>query len=454
MKRAHLTALFFLSGFAATPPASAQPASAPAVANHPVAAAVPPMSDTETLLTAPESAERSLHSWSEAADLLRSRSADLRIALDEVIRADAQARTALAALLPTVNGSLNLSHQFITNQGSQLCKDNGRDALCPIDVPQTNALDGTLSAAMPLINVRAWYNLKTAKRAQEATQFSVDDVKRTLLLAVVSAMISVFTTERIADLNRIGLQNAIDRKALATKRKELDAGTRLDVVRATQDVEAARATVVTGNESLRQARESLGLALGVPTALGVAHDLDLRTLEASAQQVCKDQGSIDGRADIAALKARAALAGRAHSEVGLQFLPTLSISSGVNTTTRETGVAPRTTWDVRGLLSWNIWDGGARYGALRDTAAQQDQSEMRLEAQRRRATIEVVQARRGISVAENSRAIAEAKPTSSRARHSQRAAARVSSSSPLRPRYAKRRYNSHYASSSWFAQDF
>jgi outer membrane protein, multidrug efflux system len=358
-------------------------------------------------LRVPDPARTNLRSWNDAADLLRSRSTDLRIAVGEVSRADAQTRVALAALLPGINGNLTLAHQFIVNQGSQVCKVDGQNALCPIEVPQQNTLDGSLSASMPLVHLRAWYNIGTTRRVTEAAKLSVDDAKRTILLAVVSSMISVFTTERIAELNRIGLQNALDRKDLAVKRKELLSGTGLDVIRASQDVEAARATVVTGNESLRQARESLGLALGVPEPIGVSRELDLRSLEGSAKRVCVEQGSIEGRADIAALKARAALAERAHTDVELQFLPILSASSNLSTTSRDTAVAPRTTWDVRGLLTWNIWDGGARYGGLRDTSAQREQAEMRLEAGRRRATIEVAQARRSVTVADESRTIAE-----------------------------------------------
>jgi outer membrane protein TolC len=363
---------------------------------------------TDTHLAAPPPAARNLRSWEDAADLLRARSTELRIALDEVRRADGQARTALAAILPSLNGNATFTHQWITNQGSQVCTQNGQPTLCPISVPQPDALDANLNASMPLINVRAWYNISTTRRAADAAAISVDDTKRTLLLATVSAIISVFTTERIAELNRIGLQTAIERRELTERRKELNSANGLDVLRAAQDVETARATVVTIHESLRQAREALGLALGVPEAVGVSHDLDLGALERSAQRVCKDQGNIDGRADIVALKARAALAARANTDVKLQFLPTLSATSTLSTTTRETGVLPRTLWDIRGVLSWNIWDGGARYGALRETDALADQAEQRLEAQRRRASIEAVQARRSVSVAEDARKVAEA----------------------------------------------
>jgi outer membrane protein TolC len=64
-------------------------------------------------------------------------------------------------------------------------------------------------------------------------------------------------------------------------------------------------------------------------------------------------------------------------------------------------------WTIAGVLSIPFYDGGARYGALRDTRAQVDQSEQRLEAARRSATVEVIQAKRSVSVAEESRRVSE-----------------------------------------------
>jgi outer membrane protein TolC len=58
------------------------------------------------------------------------------------------------------------------------------------------------------------------------------------------------------------------------------------------------------------------------------------------------------------------------------------------------------------VLSWNIWDGGARYGNLRDANLQVLEAQDRLDSARRTAVIQVVQADRGVSVAQNTRDVA------------------------------------------------
>src|SRR5690606_27310269 len=126
-----------------------------------------------------------------------------------------------------------------------------------------------------------------------------------------------------------------------------------------------------GDESLRKAREALGLALGIPEQVGVPPNVDLNGLEASARNTCKPAATIDERADIAALHGRVEVAHRAVNDVKYQFSPTVDFRSGVSTTTVNTGLAPNTTWNVQGVLTVPIWDGGIKYGNLRDTHAQE-----------------------------------------------------------------------------------
>jgi outer membrane protein TolC len=352
-------------------------------------------------------APRELQTWEDADVLLRARSADLRIALDDVLRAEAQSRTALAAALPTINATGSGSLNLVTNQGVQFCTVDGRQQACPVDIPIKRFADGNVSLSHPLVNVRAWHVIGTTNRGVEAATLAAEDTRRIVTLSVANSVVAVFTTERVAELNRIGLQNAETRLALAKQRLALGSGVLLDVIRAEQDLATAKASLVTGDESVRQARESLGLALGVAAPVSVAKTFNLDAVEASARKMCKPVNSPQERADVLALRKREEVAERTRTEASLAFLPTLNVASQVFTTTRDTGQAPNTTWNVQGILSWNIWDGGARYGLMRDTEAQVDQARQRGDAQERRATIESVQAARSVSVSTESRKVAE-----------------------------------------------
>ncbi|MCW5816897.1 MAG: TolC family protein [Labilithrix sp.] len=337
--------------------------------------------------------------WEEALQRVKSLSTDLRIQVATIARAEAASRIALGNALTTINAQGSFTHNLIT-----------KDLPPPLQgtTPLQNLGTAGGSLTQPLFNLRSWYMIGTAHRNEEAAQMSYEDTKRVIALNVANAIVGVVTNERVAELNRVGLQNALQRMELTTRKTNLGSGTGLDVVRARQDVETARATLVTGDENLRQAREALGLALGFSEQAGVPPNVDLNGLEQSARSSCKVAETVDQRPDVAALHKRVEIAQRGTTEAKLQFAPSIDLRSSLATSTVQNTLAPATTWNVQGVLTIPIWDGGVRYGNVRDAAAQETIALQNLEAARRKATIEVTQARRAVSVAEESRKVAAA----------------------------------------------
>ena len=114
------------------------------------------------------------------------------------------------------------------------------------------------------MNLEQFYAIGTARESTRMNDLSYDDMKRTIAQSVANDIIAVVTAERVAELNRVGLRQSLSRLDLTVRKQRLGAATGLDVVRVQQDVESARTTLVTGDESLRKAREALGLAVGIP----------------------------------------------------------------------------------------------------------------------------------------------------------------------------------------------
>ena len=238
---------------------------------------------------------------------------------------------------------------------------------------------------------------------------SYDDMKRTIAQSVANDIIGVVTAERVAELNRSGLEQSLERLDLTVRNQRLGAATGLDVVRAQQDVESARTTLVTGDESLRKSRESLGLAVGIPTEVGVPRDIQVGGLERDAVNSCRPADSVDSRSDIRAARAKVGVQDRLVTDVWLQFVPTVIAQSSVAATTIPTAAtgSPNPTWNIQGVLSWSIWDGGVRYGNLRNQRAQLDEARQALESQKRQALIQVEQAKRSVTVAQDQLKVAD-----------------------------------------------
>lgn len=404
-------ALLVLIAVASTTTALAQPVPTAPPLPPPLASASsqpitipPPPTVNDPMLAPVPPAKRTISTWEEALGYVRSRSTDLRIAYAEVARAEAQTRSALALYLPQLNGTAFATHQLITNVNPNpglTATFGGADR-----TPIPNTVTGNIQLVQPIVNIANWDQRYIARMNEDAQRLSVDDVKRNLALSLANALVGVVTAERVAELNRVGFRQSLERLDLATRKKNLGAANGLDVVRAQQDVETARGVLVTGDESLRQSREALGLALGFPEQVGVARDVNINGLERSAMRICQVADSVDTRPDVAAARKRLDVAKRNIDNIYYQFAPTLNAQSTLSTTTANVGPSPNTTWNIVAVLSVPFWDGGARYGALRQARALSYEAEQNLESLRRTAIVQIEQARRGVEVAEASRKVA------------------------------------------------
>ena len=375
----------------------------------------PPAVDDPDLKPLPP-AKRVVGSWDEIASYLRARSADLRIALDEVGRAEAQRRVALAGVLGTITATGAYTHNFLTHTSAATTIDtsNGQPCLpgstptcvtiAGVTSPTPDFAGGTVSASLPLIAPRAWNAIRMADVNIGINKASLDDVRRVLSTNVANAALTVVTNERVAELNRVGLRQALERLELAKRKTSLGAGTGLDVIRAQQDVEIARSTLVSGDENARLALEAFGIAIGVAEDVSVAGDLSFEAITRQVLSMCKPAPTIEERPDIIAARERVHFARVNTWDIKTQFFPTLTLTSSLSTTTQNFN--PATTWNIGLGLSWNIWEGGARYGNLRDANLQVLEAQDKLDSARRTAVIQVVQADRGVSVAQNTRDVA------------------------------------------------
>jgi outer membrane protein TolC len=350
---------------------------------------------------------RVLATWDEAMGYMRVRSTDLKIAIDAVLQAQAMTRIALAQYLPTINAGGSYTHQLLVQHlASSQALVTGGLLISSTTVPTQDTESGAIQAVQEVVNAQDWDQIGIDLLSEDQAKLSVDDKKRTLALALANQIVAVVTAERAADINRVGLKVALEQLEIARRKQALGAANGLDVVRAQQNAANARASLVSGDESLREAREALGLAIGIPEEIGVAPGIDIDGVAKSAMSTCRTLPSIDERPDIASARVNLEVAKRNLRNVYFTFLPTLNAQSSLAATSTAPAGYPNPTWNIQGVLSVPIWDGGTRYGNLRNARAAEDIAAQQLEAARRQALIQVEQAQRGLVVAEDTARVA------------------------------------------------
>jgi outer membrane protein TolC len=376
----------------------------------------PPPKVDDPMLAPMAPAPRVVSSWQDALSMLNARSLDLRNAYDQIKSAEAMSRIALAATLPTLTGTGVATHQFITNTvpasegaSTTACQSTGGMVACSngSTVPTPNYLNGALTLTQPLLAIEAWHTIGTAHVSEEAARLSAEDLKRTLAISVGTDIVNVVAAERVAELNRVALRNSLEQLELTRLKAKDGAANALDVANLQQTVDTARANIVTGDEALREAREALGLALGLTEQMGVPPGFSLNDLVTGAGTSCHLVDKLQARADIASLRKLEEVADRNVTDVWEQFLPTIGASSVLSTTSLNTGAAPNTTWSLQGILTIPIWDGGVRYGNLHNMQALLDEARNATLQAERNAAIAVLQANRGVQVAADAERVAE-----------------------------------------------
>jgi len=80
----------------------------------------------------------------------------------------------------------------------------------------------------------------------------------------------------------------------------------------------------------------------------------------------------------------------------LQLAPSLNVSSQVSYATQAI-LGPNALWSVQGVLNVPFYDGGARYGAMRDASAAAEQARQTLVSARLGAIVGAAQAQRAVA---------------------------------------------------------
>jgi multidrug efflux system outer membrane protein len=354
---------------------------------------------SDPMLSPPPPAPHQIASWDDALTLIRAQSPDYVTSYQSVLRTEAQKRIALAAVLPILNGQAGYAHQFFT----ETIAIPGLPAFLS---PAPNVWSVGATAQWAVVNPRALYNVGTAAKSVEAAKLSFSDQRRAIAISVVHAMLATLAAARVADLNRIGLRFSLQRLALTQARFRYGQGTALDVDRGQQDAEAARRLIISGDEALRESREALGAALGSAVAIAPPGDLDLEQFEASVARTCRPNEDIERRPDVRAARMHLEIAKRGVREAELLFSPHLDLGSQFSHSDVAV-LGPVTTWAVQGVLNVPIFDGGARYGALRDARAAVEQARQALISTQLSAVVGSEQALREVGVLQSSRDVAK-----------------------------------------------
>jgi outer membrane protein TolC len=308
-----------------------------------------------------------------------------------ILRAEAIYQQRRAGTLPTADA--NLATQTIAPvpsfSGSSI-------------TPRTQ-LTSALGIAVPLIDPVAWAVRNQAGDQVQVAQRTVDEVRRQIAIAAAQSYLQIIGLRRVLETNERARDTARAHFTFATQRFEGGVGSRLNQLRAQEELSADETRVEAARLALRRAQEALGVLAGADGPLDAAgepiFELPPEAAEASM---------LSTRSDFQVLTAREAAAERVVRDSPKDRLPSVSALFDPRILAPSGLFQPAKSVSARVVFTLPLFDGGRRKGLERERQSLLDVVRFERVALEREARAEVRTAREAVQSSERALASARA----------------------------------------------
>jgi len=276
-------------------------------------------------------------------------------------------------------------------------------------VTPQNQLTAGLDARLPLYAPARWARTAQAADAKQVAQAGADEVRRQTSLSAADAYLTVIARRRSVDTNVRARDVAKAHFDYAHQLFERGAGSRLNELRAQQEVSIDETLVEAFRLSLYRAQEALGVLL---VADGPVDAVDEPVFSVPGETPALQAGP--WRTDLKLFATEQQAAERVLGDSGKDRLPYLEGVFQPSTTYPAQFFLPQNSWRFLLQLSVPIFDSGQRQGQRFERQAAVDESRATYARAETQARSEVRAARESIGSAE--RALVSARAAADQAR--------------------------------------
>jgi outer membrane protein len=301
-----------------------------------------------------------------------------------VSRAEAILQQARGRSLPSVDA------RFTTNVIDPVTSFNGSSI-----VPRTQTLT-TAGVSVPLLAAVSWAERKQAADQVAVSERVVADARRAIAFAAGRAYLTIIAQRRVQELNERARDNARAHYEYANQRYEGGLGSRLNAVRARQELSSNEARVEEARLAVRRAQEALGVLVAADHPVDAAAEPRFELPAPAAAEI----EIIRGRQDIQAIATRQAAAERVAADAWKSYLPSATALFTPQTLAPAGLFANSRSWSASMLFSVPLFDAGQRRGERHEREALVDVVRAERANAERQAASEVRAAREAVGASE------------------------------------------------------
>jgi outer membrane protein TolC len=304
----------------------------------------------------------------------------VQVAVEEITRAQALVEQTRSVALPQL--SANAVYTRIEGDRRSISVMGAAGSVV-VPADQVNA---NLSLLVPIVATRGWVQWSHAKENVDVTRANAEDVRRQLAFTTARTYLSILTQHRVVEVAERALATARAHFDFAHQRFAGGYGTRVDEVRAAQEMASDEAQVQANLAQLARLREALGVLVGLDKAIDCTEDVQLPTPLPMDQSL---KEATEQRSDVLLSRRRLQLAEHVVRDDWAEFMPTLNGSFQPFYQYPSTLSLPNWGYQAVIALSWPIYDGGLRYGLIKERKSLKLEAATQLEGTLRQARADV-----------------------------------------------------------------
>jgi outer membrane protein TolC len=286
-------------------------------------------------------------SFDDAVRQAVERNPDVARAAQSILRAEAFLMSARSVFQPVVNGAVTTT---ILNEA--------RGFEGTITQPQTQTAFG-VQAAYPILAASRWAQATQAADQVGIAKIGSEETRRQVSIAVSDAYLAVIALHRQVEVSTQAIENGRAHLDFATTRLQAGAGSRLNEIRAAQEVSSDEVLLAAAILALRRAQEALGVLVVADGPVDTAGE---PAFEIPGEQ---PEGWLSRRTDIRFADAEVAAAERVRKDSWKDWVPTGVASIQPQFLAPTADFQDSSNWTALIQFGIPIWDGGQRRSAAK-----------------------------------------------------------------------------------------
>jgi outer membrane protein TolC len=288
------------------------------------------------------------------------------VGLTQAVRqARGQARAARSSLLPNLNGNLSETVQQTDLKVFGLRQSSPIPGFSlPSIVGPFNYFDLRATLSQSLVDLSARNNYRSATETLRANEFSVQDARDLVVLAVGGAYLQVIAAKARVDATRAQLETANTLYRQTSERRAVGLAAQIDVNRSQVQSQTQQQRLVSLQNDLAKQKMNLARLTGLPPndQYDTSDDVPFSAAPPINFEEAMKQ-AFEQRSDLKAAEAQVRAAERARAAARGERLPSLSLNADYGVI----GTNPAQshgTFSVVGTLRFPIWQGGRIEGDI------------------------------------------------------------------------------------------